>query len=274
MDYWKDRTALVTGAGSGIGRALAAALGARGAFVVASDLDGAAAADAARAIPAGTPVTLDVRDAAAFAAVVSQIVRDRGRLDFLFGNAGTGVAGETQELTRAHWDRVLDVNLYGVINGILAAYPVMVRQRSGHIVNVASLAGLGAAPFLVPYAASKHAVVGLSRSLRAEAVDHGVRVSVLCPAAVETPLLDRGNPSDLPAISWTPNMRRYLENLAGPPISPDAFAQEALRGVERNRAVIVIPARARLAARLDRVAPGMVERLVLRAVRLERKPPA
>jgi NAD(P)-dependent dehydrogenase (short-subunit alcohol dehydrogenase family) len=258
MDNWKGKTAIVTGAASGIGAALSTALRARGAFVVASD------------VAAGAESRLDVRDGEAFNALVTKVVGERGQLDLLFNNAGVAIAGEAHELTAAHWDRVLDVNVRGVVNGVLAAYPVMRRQRTGHIVNVASLAGLGPAPFLVPYAASKHAIVGLSTSLRGEAADYGVRVSVVCPSAVETPLLDRDNPADLPAISWKPDMRRYLERLAGPPCSAELFAREALDGVGRNKAVIVIPARARIAWRMGRLFPGLVDQLVLRAVRAER----
>lgn len=138
------------------------ALEARGANVIATDM-----------------ADFDVTDAAAFRRVVSNI----GRLDYLFNNASTAVAGEAHERTHEHWDYVLQVNLHGTINGILAAYPVMLRQKSGHIVNIAS--SPVSAPFLVPYAASKHAVVGLSTSLRIEAADYGARVSVVCPAAVE-----------------------------------------------------------------------------------------
>jgi NAD(P)-dependent dehydrogenase (short-subunit alcohol dehydrogenase family) len=94
---------------------------------------------------------------------------------------------QVHELTDAHWNRVLDVNLSGVVNGVIVAYPAypqMVLQWSGHIVNVASRGGLGPPAFAVPYAASKHAVVGLSTSLRCEATDYGVRVSVLCLGAI------------------------------------------------------------------------------------------
>ena len=263
VSYWANKTAIVTGAASGIGRGLVHGLRARGAFVVAGDLT-----------PAADEEQLDVRDLAAITALVSRTITQRGRLDFLFNNAGVAVAGETHELTREHWDFVLDVNVNGVVNGILAAYPQMVRQKSGHIINVASLAGLAAAPLLVPYAASKHAVVGLSTSLRVEAADHNVRVSVVCPAAIDTPMLDRDNPAHLPPISWRPNIRRYLTRLGGAPHDVGKFVDEALAGVEDNKAVIVIPGRARLAWRMGRWAPALVNKLVLDAVRFERNAPS
>ena len=121
----------------------------------------------------------------------------------LFNNAGVALGGPTHELTAAHCDRVLDVNLRGVINGVLAAYPRMVGQGHGHIVNTASAAGLVAPPFVMAYAAGS-TVVGLSLALRPEAALHGVRVSVLCPGAVDTPILDRGldpGPAEAPRRS-------------------------------------------------------------------------
>ena len=227
-----SQVSIITGAGSGIGRALALAQAARGVTVVAADLDEAAARGTAEACGGGAwPSRLDVRSAADVDALVREVAMRHGRIDYLFNNAGIGVGGEAFEIDRAHWDRIIDVNLRGVVNGILAAYPVMVRQGGGHIVNTASLAGLGPAPLLAPYAMTKHAVVGLSSSLRIEAKRYGVRVSVLCPAAIETPLLDSMNPADLKAVPWAPDIRRFLTNLAGPPYPADAFAEEALAAI-------------------------------------------
>lgn len=262
---------LITGGGSGIGRALAIEAARRGATVIVSDLDGEAArgvasecGDRARAH------TLDVGDAAGFEALAGAVESQHGRIDFLFNNAGIGVAGEVYDLTVAHWDRIIRVNLGGVIHGISAVYPRMVRRRSGHIVNTASLAGLGPAPLLTPYSATKHAVVGLSRSLRLEAEAHGVRVSVLCPSAIETPILDSRNPADLPPVPTAPDVRRYLTRLSGPPHPVENMARVALDAVERNAPIIVIPARARLGWRLGRFAPALVEKLLRHELARER----
>jgi short-subunit dehydrogenase len=110
----------------------------------------------------------------------------------------------------------------------------------------------------------------MSTSLRIEAADRNVRVTALCPAAIDTPLLDRDNLPELPHISWHPNIRRYLARLVGSPYPAAKFAEQALDGVERNKAIVVIPARARLAWRLTRLAPQLVERLALKGVRAER----
>jgi NAD(P)-dependent dehydrogenase (short-subunit alcohol dehydrogenase family) len=214
-------------------------------------------------------MSVDVRDATALKGGIESFANEHGRLDYVFNNAGIGVAGEANEIPLSAWQRIVDTNLYGVLHGVLAAYPIMLAQGSGHIINTASLAGLGPAPLLAPYALTKHAVVGLSTSLRIEAAARGVRVSVLCPAAIETPILDSQNPADL-NIRWAPDMRRFLTALAGPPYSVDRCAQETLAAVDRNKAVIVLPARARLAWRLGRMFPALVEAVSARAVTAER----
>jgi len=267
MSHWRDQIVLITGAGSGIGKALSLALSREGARVTVTDLDGAAAERvAAECGPTARTAMLDVRDAAAVEREVAACVEAGGRIDMIVNNAGMGVGGETYELAVAHLDRVLDVNVRGVVHGVMAAYPRMVKQGSGRIVNVASLAGLGPAPFLTAYATSKHAVVGLSTSLRAEGAGLGVRVNVLCPAAVETPLLDADNPSDLPKPPWRPDLRSFLTKLAGPPYPVARLAADALAALVRNRSIIVLPGRARTLWRLGRFAPWLVEKGSLDAV--------
>lgn len=271
MKKWENTVTLITGGGSGIGRALAIAIAARGGQVTIADIDLAAAqAAAAHCGPAASAVKLDVRDAKAFQKCVDAIIQQHGRLDYLFNNAGIGIAGEAYEIPAEAWDRIIDINIRGTLNGIAAAYPHMVKQRAGHIVNTASLAGLGPAPLLAPYSMTKHAIVGLSHSLRIEAAAYGVRVSVLCPASVETRMLDAPPPADIKDMPWTPDVRRFLTKLAGPPYPADKFAAEALRGVEKNAAIIVAPARARMVWYLGRFAPGLVEAASQSAVASER----
>lgn len=271
MSY-QGAVVFVTGAGSGIGKALCLELSRRGARVWATDVDGAAAeATAAACGSSARAQALDVRDAEAVRAAIEGAARDGGRLDVLFNNAGIGVGGEVYELSVAHFDRVVDVNVRGVVHGVVAAYPIMKAQGSGHIVNVASLAGLGPAPFLTPYAMTKHAVVGLSTSLRIEAAAFGVRVSVLCPAAIETPILDADNPADLPKLSWKPDVRAFLTKVAGPPYPVEALAKETLDAVTKNEPIIVIPGRARLLWRLGRLSYAIIEKGSLAAVADARK---
>jgi NAD(P)-dependent dehydrogenase (short-subunit alcohol dehydrogenase family) len=202
---------------------------------------------------------LDVRDREAVHALIGEVGRDG--IDLVFNNAGLAMGGPTHELTGAHWDHIVDVNLRGVVNGVLAAYPLMVDQGYGHIINTASAAGLAPPPLVVPYATTKHAVVGLSIALRPEAARHGVRVSVLCPGAVETPILDRLPPDGLPATPSAPvTARAYLERLHQRPMRADRFARDALREVARNRALIVLPRSTKLLWYAQRLSPALVER--------------
>ena len=262
---------MVTGGASGIGRALSFALARRGTYVVVADLDGAraeqTAAELNRALPGRAGAAqLDVRDAAAVRALV-QRTDDQRRLDLLVNNAGIAVGGGADEITEAHWDRLLAVNLWGVIHGVTAAYPLMRSRRQGHILNVASLAGLLPAPGLTMYATSKSAVVGLSLALRGEAAPYGVKVSALCPGWVDTPMLDAANPMDLPPTRPRASARTVAVSTGlGRPVAADYIAEVALRGMDRNAALIVAPRRARLAWRAYRFAPALVDRLLARSV--------
>jgi NAD(P)-dependent dehydrogenase (short-subunit alcohol dehydrogenase family) len=268
MDAFRGKTAIITGGGSGIGKALGAELVGRGAHVVLADIDGAAAQAAAKElVPADgrggsiTGVELDVRDLDAVRSVVDACVGGRGRLDFMFNNAGISMGGETHNLEAAHWDRIIDVNFKGVVNGVLAAYPVMLAQGAGHIVNTSSGAGLAPTVLTVAYAATKHAVVGLSTSLRPEAARRGVRVSVLCPGAVDTAILDRPPAEDLPPGSQAMTGREFLGKLGVPMTTADRFARGALEGVAKNRGIIVVPASAKALWYLQRLSPAAVDRI-------------
>jgi len=252
----KGAVAIVTGGGSGIGRALSIELAKRGAVVHVTDVNGASAEKTAKDIGASaTHAALDVRDGAA----VQRFCDGVGRVDYMFNNAGIGVGGEVQDLLLAHWDRIIDVNIRGVVNGVQAVYPGMVARGSGHIINTASMAGLAPAPLLTPYAMTKHAVVGLSVSLRMEAAAYGVRVSALCPSAIETPILDSKGPDDLPKPKWMPNSREFLTKISGKPYPVEKLAEETLDAVDDDVGLSVIPARARMMYRGYRWAPWLAE---------------
>jgi NAD(P)-dependent dehydrogenase (short-subunit alcohol dehydrogenase family) len=146
------------------------------------------------------------------------------------------VDGEADSYTLDDWNDVLDVNLRGVVHGIQAVYPIMIGQHSGHIVNTASIAGLatGAAP--ASYTATKHAIVGISKSLRIEAERHGVQVSVLCPGMVSTPMV-------------------LAERYRG--MAPERFAERALRAVLRGKTIIVLPTFWKAFWYLERFSPAL-----------------
>lgn len=265
---YAGRSAVVTGAGGGVGRALSHALAAAGAQVVCADLDLEAARRTADSAPGpGTTraVRLDVTDAAAVQALVDEVVAEHGRLDLMFNNAGITLLGETQDLTLDQWNAIIDVNLRGVVHGVVAAYPQMIRQGGGHLVNTASMGGLMAAGLLTSYVATKHAVVGLSLALRSEAAVHGVGVTVVCPAAVETPMLDKGE------IGRVRGRDYYLKGQGiRRPLEPDDLAAQVLAAVAANRSMVVAPRQARLAWRVGRLAPRFTQRMATRFVARQR----
>lgn len=191
MQLLEGQVVVVTGAASGLGFALAEALARRGLFLCLLDIeDGALAAAAETLRETGAVVqteVVDVSDAAQLARAAEAVSARFGTPDLLINNAGVGgLLGPIWSAPAEDWAWVLGVNLMGVANGVRAFAPDMLRRGSGHVLNVASLAGLTSPPFLAPYATSKHAVVALSESLSAEfaAVGSGVKVSVACPGNV------------------------------------------------------------------------------------------
>ena len=149
------------------------------------------------------------------------------------------------------------MDLFGVIYGTLAAYPIMTRQGFGHIVNTSSAAGLLPGPFNAPYNTSKHAVVGLSLSLRIEAADLGVKVSVVCPGFVRTSIYQTAVTVNIPQDKTSPSAR-----LAAMMMEPPRAARAILDNVEKNQAVIVFPASIRWVWRAYRIAPALISRLL------------
>jgi NAD(P)-dependent dehydrogenase (short-subunit alcohol dehydrogenase family) len=269
--------AIVTGGASGIGRAIAAALAKRGDTVIVADRNITGAEEVAETLNrtlAGKvfAAELDVTDPAAVTELYESVARDHGSLDLAFQNAGIAVAGLAEELTLDHWNRAIDINLRGVIYGVDAAYRIMIKQRSGHIVNTASLAGLVPMPIGIPYTATKHAVVGLSLGLRAEAAGNNVKVSVVCPGFVDTPLLTTIN-AGLPetGMSSKGTNATVPEGVPGWLYTTDKLARDIIRGVDRNKALIVAPASGRAAWRGMRANPAGVVRIVRIAVNQYRK---
>ena len=263
------RLSIVTGGASGIGLSIARELVSRGSHVVLADLNIEKAEKEARELSTGSAATtsggsasaaaLDVTDREAVKRLVIDLAAEHGRLDVMVNNAGVGVGGLTEEFTDQHWDLALEVNLGGVINGVRAAYPIMRRQGFGHILNTASLAGLIPAPSMLPYTTTKHAVVGLSTALRAEAAAVGVKVSVLCPGFVDTPLLDNIY-SASPAMP-SAEMRRIVRGMQPRFLTPEVVGARALRGLERNTAVITVGVLAHVLSGLNRLAPPVARRV-------------
>ena len=265
MNLFNDKVIIVTGAASGIGQALSEELCSRGAHVILTDWKDEQVCRVTDAIPAtcgsASSVCLDVTDFDAVKALVDDTVKKHGRLDYLFNNAGIAVGGEVRDIGIDAWRKVLDVNLNGVVHGVAAAYPIMVKQGFGHIINTASLEGLVAFPGNASYVASKHAVVGLSNSLRLEGKDLGVKVSVVCPGHIKTAIF---NDSEMVNL----DRKKVLEYIAKiPGITPAQCAKVILKGVEKNKGIIVVTALAKFLYLLQRISPGLAFKLLLHDIK-------
>jgi len=261
---YSGKVAVVTGGASGIGAAIAKEMAVAGADVVIADRQVDLARSLASAIRErggkATGVELDVRSLASMTGVVEDAVARSGAVDYFFNNAGIGVGGEMETYEPRDWDEVFDVNLRGVAYGIHAVYPVMIRQRAGHIINTASVAGLLPAPGQGSYTASKHAVVGLSKALRIEAKVHGVRVSALCPGVIRTPILTGGKygRTNVEGLSEQ-KMVELWEKFR--PMDADVFARKVVRAVARNEAIIVVPGWWKALWYLERLSPALSSKL-------------
>ncbi len=255
-------TAIVTGGASGIGRGLAEELAKRRCEVVLADRQIELAEEVASKICASDgkarALNVDVTDFTAVEQLVQETVERRGRLDYIFNNAGIGIGGNVNHYDIDDWNQTMDVNLRGVINGVQAAHKVMIAQGFGHIVNTASVAGLMPSPGNVAYATTKYAVVGLSNSLRAEVAALGIRVSVLCPGFVRTPILEGGGKYGKMLINLSPEQHRQLLEMIEKfkPISPNIFAKKALNSVAKNKATIIVPAWWKLFWWMNRLFPS------------------
>jgi NAD(P)-dependent dehydrogenase (short-subunit alcohol dehydrogenase family) len=228
------RTAVVTGAGGGLGRAIANELAGRGFAVRVTDIDAEAAARTAAEIGGDAPAqALDVRDEAACRALATEVVAEAGSLDLWVNNAGilaTGLAWEQAESTRA---AMLAINAAGTMNGTVAALERMVPAGRGHIINVISLAGIVAAPGEVAYAASKHAAMaftlGTLFDLR-RAGHRDIEVSAVCPDGIWTPMLE--DKLDDPDAAGS---------FSGQLLTPTEVARAVGRLTERPRPILILP---------------------------------
>ena len=266
MTQFKDKVAIVTGGGSGIGQALCEELGRRGSTVVVSDINLEGAEIVAKSISdaGGKSVVkkLDVTIAKDVEELVGEIATDFGRIDYMFNNAGIGVGGETYTLELEDWKKIIDINLYGVLHGIIPAYSLMVKQGFGHIVNISSLCGLVPVPIKTSYTTTKFALVGLSTALRAEGEDLGVKVSVVCPGFVRTPFYESAH---FPKVdsSVRDNFFGMLPQMFS---TPEEAAAETLKGVANNKAVIVFPFRSRLLWWAYRIWPKLYNPIAVKTV--------
>jgi NAD(P)-dependent dehydrogenase (short-subunit alcohol dehydrogenase family) len=234
-----DKRVLITGAASGIGRATAIASAARGARLFLTDInDAPLQAVAAEIRAAGGKVdyakALDASDHGAVAAMADEIHATHGSVDIVMNIAGIAVWGTVETLSHEQWRRVVEVNLMGPIHVVESFVPAMIAARhGGHLVNVASAAGLFGLPWHAPYSATKFGVRGLSEVLRFDLRRHDIGVSLVCPGAVDTGLVDTVEIAGLNRDSR--QIQRYAALFRRRAVTPEQAAARILAGIEHNR---------------------------------------
>ena len=224
-DVFEGKVCIVTGGSSGIGFAVSEALLKRGAAVYIVGIPAESVNAAKEKLAAYKNARYAVVDVSCYEDVqktVDDAVVEFGRLDYMFNNAGLGATLQFETATLEYWKKIIDVNLWGVIYGVHAAFPVMAKQGSGHIINTASIAGLLAPPYQALYCASKFAVVGMTEAPRYEHEYRGIAFSTVCPGNVATPIF---GPLEPPKDA----------------ISAEEAAQIILAGVEQKEGLIIFP---------------------------------
>ena len=257
------RVAVITGAGSGLGEAMAHRFAEAGWRLVVTDRDEGRARKVRGAL-SGTGHAargLDVTDSRQWQALVEFVDSEFGRIDLLVNNAGVATGGMLGETPLEDWQWVLDINLMGVVRGCHHFVERFRRQGSGHIVNVASWAGLAGAPGIASYGTAKAAVVSLSEMLRAELEPAGVRVSVLCPAFVKTALTESMRAPD---ESYANRVQRWMEKSG---VSAEDVAEIVFEATRSGRFLLLTHPETRWQYRLKRFAPGLYYRILMRAMR-------
>jgi NAD(P)-dependent dehydrogenase (short-subunit alcohol dehydrogenase family) len=246
---------LVTGAGSGLGRALATRWSAAGEDVLVSDVDAEAARTVAGELGA-TARTLDVTSGEDWAGALEWCRSAWGGLDVLVNNAGVGAGGRFERISVEDWDWIWEINLKGVVRGCRTFVPLFKEQAHGHIVNVASLAGLMNLPAMASYNVTKAGVIALSETLRHELEPYGVHTTVVCPAYFRTNLGERTRSPD-------PAVIRVMDKLmASSRVTASDVASVVVDAVRDKRFMVLPHADGRRSVRMRRWLPKVVDRQV------------
>ena len=257
----RDQRVQVTGAGSGLGRALALKFAAQGWRVACSDLrlDTAEATVAQIRVEGGKALALaqDVTSETSWAEVVARLQQEWGGLDVLVNNAGVATAGTVADSPLQQWEWVLNINLLGCVRGARAVIPLLAQQRGGHIVNIASFAGIANPPAMASYNVAKAGVISLSETLRFEMAPLGVGVSVACPSFFKTALMETSQ-ATAPAVgeNAAPQVQKIVTRLmAKASVTADDVAADIIDAVTKNRFLVITHPDARQQYHLKRVAP-------------------
>jgi NADP-dependent 3-hydroxy acid dehydrogenase YdfG len=259
----RGKVALVTGASSGIGEAIAVALAQAGAILLLCARDAERLEHVRqRCVALGAQASVhiaDVADEAQMQALADTVHAGHPAVDILVNNAGVVMGGFCWEVEPADWRRLHEINVMGVVHGIRAFVPMMIKSGGGgHIVNMASVSGFVGAPGMATYSASKFAVVGLSESLRADLHRHRIGVSAVCPGFVKTPIQSKVK---LVGALDTPRGRARVDrDFSRTTLLPEEVARRSLQAIRRNESVVGVGREARIALSLKRWAPSLLER--------------
>jgi NAD(P)-dependent dehydrogenase (short-subunit alcohol dehydrogenase family) len=264
MGMDQRRRVLITGAGSGLGRALAFRYAETGARVACADIRPERAAETARLITAfgvgAMALTVDVGDDSSFIALRDQVLAAWDGVDLVVNNAGVASAGPLLTTPLVDWRWMLDINLMGVVRGCKLFAPVMTEQGAGRIINIASFAGLAGAPGLAAYATAKAGVIALSECMRAELHGSGVGVSVACPSFFQSNLLDSFRSPD-------PKSRKTVTRLMeSSKVSAEQVAERIYAGAERGEFLILPTPDVSRSWRIKRWLPEWYFRRLMRRV--------
>ena len=270
------KRALITGATTGFGEALTHALAERGWNVVVTGLDEVAIKRTTDAVTQrggkAMGLLLDVRDRSQWEKVRQQVSEAWGGIDLLVNNAGVADANKMVNMSDADWNAMLSINLNGVINGCRAYAPDMLAQKSGHILNMASAAGLFSFPEMANYSVSKAGVISLSETLFTELSGANIGITVLCPAGFKSSLLDHAVREGRAATSDSSTGRIVKRDMESGRHTSETVAAFALRAMETGNLYAIPQPLYRLAWVLKRLAPNTFYKLIGWMYRNQRGP--
>jgi len=259
---YNQSVVIVTGGASGIGESVVKQLSLLGAKTIIVDRDNKAGNNLVEYLkPRNEHVeykNVDMTSVSEVEKLFGDIVKKYGKVDFVFNSAGIFMAGEMRDTPIENWQKVIENNIWAVFNGSHFAYQVMLKQNKGHIVNFASAAGLFPVPIMGIYGASKFAIVGMSHELRNEAKSLGIKVSVVCPTIVNTPLYDTAIYNNVDRAKVLNTRTNYQ--------TPEIAAKRLLKGVARNKATIHTAVSTRLAWAVYKVTPPLYDFFAQRAI--------
>lgn len=261
-------TAVITGAGSGIGKAIAKAFASRRADLALADVDPDALERAREELRAyGVRVFAQVVDVSVAPQVehfCENVYREFGRVDVLCNNAGVSVGGLFEDISLEDWEWILGVNLRGVVNGCHYFYPRMVEQGAGHIVNISSGLALAPLPGSVPYCTTKYGIVGFSETLRAEAARHNIGVTVICPGFILTNIFRSSRQRTfVPGETHEASVVRTEKLLARRRYDAEKVAEKVVEAVEKNRGVVPLCWEVHLGDAFHRISRGLYGKALL-----------